>query len=263
MSRYIFTMLLMVGLWRAPLVGADLPESYEPGIALPKEYRQPCSNFNFIKDGIDEQRLDNGNLYLSASCQDGKQQGVEKRYYKNGQVWQESNYENGMLHGAFREYHFDGALKIETYFRYGKVHGDHLQYYSNGNLQKSAHYDHDQKEGVEKTYQADGHLMFEENYHKGKKEGLSVGYYEDGKVACQQEYKEAQPQGPALFYDRQNQEAEGEPIVNFQQTCGSVMAPGEKDVDRPGDLESTVGFENENIKENQEEKKNPGYYSGP
>ena len=76
------------------------------------------------KDGIYQEKFDDGKLKYEISFIEGKKHGKEIFWYENGNKKMQSHFINGVEEGLWNQWHENGGKKLEVNYSNGKENGD-------------------------------------------------------------------------------------------------------------------------------------------
>lgn len=144
---------------------------------------------NAMRDGIQKQYYENGQLEYTSELKMGARDGALKYYYKNGQIRSVQFHSEDEPTGTWQTFEKNGAIKSETNYtvfetddgRKGLKDGM-ARGWKNGKLQFEKMYSKGEFNGVLKSYFPDGSLAVEKNYIRGLPQGEAVEYYENGNL---------------------------------------------------------------------------------
>lgn len=112
----------------------------------------------------------------------GRKQGLWQQKYDNGNIRYKGHFKDDEPYGVFKYYYEDDSLKIiALYSDNGKVARSH-EYYESGVMAAMGKYVNQKKDSVWKYFDEVQNLRAKEQYADGKLEGKSVTFYADGNV---------------------------------------------------------------------------------
>ncbi|CAI8282490.1 MAG: Uncharacterised protein [Owenweeksia sp. TMED14] len=89
---------------------------------------------NRIKNGLQKNYFESGQIKSIVNFKDGKKEGTGKSYFKSGELKYEGFWRNGKQEGLEKGYFESGQLKYEANLTEGRANGSYKEYSISGDL---------------------------------------------------------------------------------------------------------------------------------